>query len=268
VDCGQWTGCDDRLDDCVAYQGWDGPAEPAVKRYLLAKRRYNRRGLEGADAAVFIADHLRGTVGASLALPDRTTRIYNPVSVSLDPSTGPPAEPTFVTASSLTREKGVETAIRAVGAVDGARLEVFGDGPLSAELRTLAAEVAPNTVFHGRVDPQQVYETMRGATATVFPSLWAEPFGRITVESMALGTPVVGSAVGGIAEVIDGGETGLLYPAGDADALADRLRTLAADPDTCQRLSSAGVEATTAFEPAAIVDGHLALYRDLIDTTG
>jgi glycosyltransferase involved in cell wall biosynthesis len=269
VDCEQCTGCGDRLDDCVAHQGWDGPAEPAVKAYLLAKRRGNRAVLDHADAAVFIADHLRESVGASLSLPPLTPTIYNPVSVPLDGGAEPPDEPTLVTASSLTREKGVGTAVRAVGTLretyPDLRLVVLGDGPLEGELRGLADSVAPGAVeFRGRVAPEAVYEAMAGATATVVPSLWAEPFGRVTVESQLLGTPVVGSRVGGIAEVVEDGETGLLYPAGDADALADRLEELLADPEAARRLGAAGRAAAAAFAPASVAERHVDFYRRLV----
>jgi glycosyltransferase involved in cell wall biosynthesis len=270
VDCEQCTGCGDRLDDCVAYQGWDGAAEPAIKAYLLAKRRQHRSGLAGADAAVFIADHLAETVGASLSLPPTVETIYNPVSVPVEPAPDADREPTFVTASSLTREKGVGTAIRAMGRLQEthpeARLTVFGDGPLAEELRDLAADVAPGAVaFRGRVEPGSVYAAMRSATASLFPSLWAEPFGRVTVESMALGTPVVGSAVGGIAEVVADGETGLLVPPGDEVAMAEAMAGLLAAPERRRELAAAGVEAATSFEPSTVAAEHVALYRRLLD---
>jgi len=78
------TGCEDRLDDCVADQGWDGLAEPAKKSYLLAKRRHQRPTLAATDCAVFIADHIRDRLRGDVAYPDRTETIYNPVEVNDD----------------------------------------------------------------------------------------------------------------------------------------------------------------------------------------
>ena len=65
----------------------------------------------------------------------------------------------------------------------------------------------------------------------VAPSLWAEPFGMVAVEAMASGRPVVASNVGGLADSVVNGETGFLVPAGDPEALAEKLRALLDDAD-------------------------------------
>jgi len=279
------SGCDHRLGDCVAYQGWDGVAEPAVRRYLLAKRRSNRRRFRALDHAVYIAAHLRETVESSLGdpLPD-ATRIYNPVELPAGVGSGtddggsgePPTDateddtPRFVTASSLAPEKGIGTAIRAVGRLadvhPSVRLDVFGDGRLRADLEALAADVAPPdaVAFHGRVPVERVYEAMRDATATVVPSTWAEPFGRVTVEAMLLGSPVVGSDRGGVAEVVRDGETGLLFPPGDDAALAERLRELVERPDRRVALAERARADAGRFSPEAVGEAHVGLYRSLV----
>jgi len=262
------TGCEDRLDDCVAHQGWNGPAEPGVKAYLLAKRRHQRPTLAALDAAVFIADHLRERLRGTLSLPERTEVIYNPVEIDTDVDPEQFDGPTFVTASSLAEAKGVDTAVRAMGRVSedypNARLVVCGDGPLRDELEALAADIAPGVVeFRGRVPVTEVHAAIAGATATVFPSVWDEPFGRVTVESMMLGTPVVGSAVGGIAEVIDNEETGVLVPAGDVGALGEALCGLCADEERLLALERAGRERGTAFTPGRITDEHVDWYRSI-----
>lgn len=271
VDGEPCTGCENQLDDCLAYQGWDGWKGPAVRRYLLAKRRHNR-GQFGPDHAVFISEHLRASVREKLAVPDSTV-IYNPVSMDREPSVERPATPTFVVASTLSKEKGVDTAVAAMESVvaeyPDARLVVFGDGPAESDLHDLAADYPPGTVeFRGRVPPGEVYDAMRTATGTVFPSRWNEPFGRVTVESMALGTPVVGADVGGIVEVLADSGAGLLFPPGDAVALADRLLGLCGDPDAWRSMAEAGVEGAERFRPGVVVGRHHDLYRDLLAGSG
>jgi glycosyltransferase involved in cell wall biosynthesis len=264
------TGCNDQLDGCMEYQGWDGLSEPVTKAYLLAKRRHQRPALEAADCAVFIAAHLQERLSDDIAMPDRTETIYNPVELNVDLRPASFDEPTFVTASSLTDSKGVEIAVRAVGRLhenySDARLLVFGDGPLWDDLEELAADVAPEAVeFHGRVPLDEVYAAMKGATATIFPSMWDEPFGRVTVESMILGTPVVGSDVGGIAEIIDDERTGLLFPPGDEVALAAALRRLCADDQLAGRLAAAAQERSTTFDPERVARDHRKLYGSLLE---
>jgi glycosyltransferase involved in cell wall biosynthesis len=269
VDCEQCTGCEDRLDDCLAYQDWDGLTEPLRRRYLLAKRAHNRRGFV-PNHAVFIADHLRERVAESMTIPSSSV-IYNPVSIDRDPVQECPSQPTFVTASTLSKEKGVPTAIDAMKRVHeylpDARLLVFGEGPLEDDLQKRANDLPSEAIdFRGRVPPDELYGAMATATATVFPSEWDEPFGRVTVESLALGTPVVGSRVGGIAEIIDDGETGLLFPPADSDALAGCLLTLVNDPKTWNRLSTAGIGRATDFSVDQIVSDHLTLYHELLNS--
>jgi glycosyltransferase involved in cell wall biosynthesis len=65
---------------------------------------------------------------------------------------------------------------------------------------------------------------------------------RTVLEAMVAGLPVVATRVGGIPEIVIPGETGVLVPPDDADALASALRTLVADPDLCARMGRAGRE--------------------------
>jgi glycosyltransferase involved in cell wall biosynthesis len=266
VDGEQCTGCDDCLGDCLAYQGWDGMSEPVRKYYLLAKRAHNRRSFV-PDHAVFITDHLRRQVAESIKIPPSSV-ISNPVSIDREPVQERPEQPTFVVASTLSKEKGVPTAINAMAQVHEhypeAKLLVFGDGPLEDALRDQAKDLSDGTVeICGRVSPEELYEKMATATATVFPSEWDEPFGRVTVESMALGTPVVGSRVGGIAEIIDNENTGKLFCPGDVGELASLLVELIDNPDAWHQLSKAGIDRSKQFSPEPIVEEHVELYQSM-----
>lgn len=261
----QCTGCGDNLDACVRAQELGDVAGELAKPYLLLKRRNNRRGFLDVDCAVFIAEHLRKTVGDSVSLPPQTDVIYNPVSIP-DKITVPDRDIGFVTASSLTADKGVETAVRAVARIaddlNGVTLDVFGDGPREDELKALADQlgIADVVRFRGRRPLAEVYGAIGEASATVFPSVWAEPFGRVTVESMMLGTPVIGSDVGGIAEVVDHDETGLLFPPEDDAALAKQLWRVLTDSSLGDRISKAATERTTRFTPEAVANEHRSLY--------
>lgn len=265
-------GCDQCLNECVAYQGWDGPASPLVKRYLLGKRWSNQRQFRRLDHAVYLADHLRTSVEEALAPPHPpSTRIHEPIKFpDVEPSDRPSDRARFVTASALTLEKGIDTAVQAVGQVSESHpevvLDIFGSGERREALTELAAECCPEgTVrFRGHVQPEEVYRSMRDATATIFPSRWAEPFGRVTPESMYLGTPVIGSDRGGIAEIIDDSETGLLFPAGDDEALADCLTKLVENQEFRNALATRGPTAAERFSATNIVDDHMTLYGRLI----
>jgi len=87
-------------------------------------------------------------------------------------------------------------------------------------------------------DPRPAYA---GMDVCVVPSGQPEPFGLVTIEAMAMGLPVVGSDVGGTAEIVVHQETGLLFPARDVTALAEALELLIADAALRQRLGAAGM---------------------------
>jgi glycosyltransferase involved in cell wall biosynthesis len=86
----------------------------------------------------------------------------------------------------------------------------------------------------------------------VHASTTPEPFGQVVIEGMAAGVPVVAADAGGPAEIIDAGATGLLYPPGDASALAEALQRLATDSELRKRLGDAGREHALAFTPAIV----------------
>jgi glycosyltransferase involved in cell wall biosynthesis len=135
-------------------------------------------------------------------------------------------------AGRLSPEKGIDVAIRAVGAIDGAALEIAGTGPDEESLRRLADAVAPGRVrFHGLVDKAEVQRLMLAAAVVVVPSRWYENQPMVVLEALARGVPVVGSTLGGMPELIEPGVTGELVPANDPRALAAALAPLLRDPE-------------------------------------
>ena len=76
----------------------------------------------------------------------------------------------------------------------------------------------------------------------IVPSLWEEPFGIVTIEAMMRGTAVIASNHGGGAECVADGRTGLLFAAGDSEALADAILRLIGNKALCETLGAAGRE--------------------------
>ncbi|HEX2065250.1 MAG TPA: glycosyltransferase family 4 protein [Candidatus Thermoplasmatota archaeon] len=121
--------------------------------------------------------------------------------------------------------KGVDVLLRALARLrPDLPLCIVGDGPLRRSLEALAARLKVDARFLGRAEDADLPALYRGARLTVLPSVTRqEAFGITLVESMACGTPVVASALPGVAEVASVG--GLVAPPGDADALAAQLRS-------------------------------------------
>ncbi len=93
-----------------------------------------------------------------------------------------------------------------------------------------------------------------------------EPFGRVVIEGMAARRPVIGSAAGGVLEVIEPGSSGLLAPPGNSQALAEALSTLWRDPNLAAALAAAGRRRVeTHFTLAQYLNGTQAVYRAVMD---
>jgi glycosyltransferase involved in cell wall biosynthesis len=130
----------------------------------------------------------------------------------------------------LIPEKGIRTVIEALPHLAHVRLALAGTGPDEGPLRQLARRlgVADRVHFLGGFPSTRVPEVMAGFDALVLPSRtssrWKEQFGRVLVEGMAMGVPVIGSDSGEIPRVI--GDAGLVFPEGNAGALAAAVQSM------------------------------------------
>jgi glycosyltransferase involved in cell wall biosynthesis len=134
--------------------------------------------------------------------------------------------PEILFAGRLSPEKGV---LELLEAADGARLVVVGDGPLRARV--------PGAL--GFVPHEELTRLYERAAVVACPS-YREGFGVVCAEAMAHGRPVVASAVGGLLDLVVDGETGLLVPPGDVNALRRALRRLLDDRELRRRMGEAG----------------------------
>jgi glycosyltransferase involved in cell wall biosynthesis len=122
---------------------------------------------------------------------------------------------------------------------DHGTAELSGGPAYFAELQALcaAAGVADKMIFTGHIsDMAPVYAN---ADVVVHTATRPEPFGRVLIEAMAAGVPVIATNVGGPAEIVIDGETGLLVPAGDVAALAKAIQRLLTGINLCQRMGQA-----------------------------
>jgi len=149
-------------------------------------------------------------------------------------------------------EKGAVDVIEAALALTRRGAEPYvllvGSGPQEAELRARAAALPEGrVVFAGTVPHGKgAAEHLSCMDVCVVPSRttasWKEQFGRVIIEAMASGVPVVGSDSGNVPVLIEETGGGLAFPEGDVAALADRVETLMRDRDLARRLAAAGQE--------------------------
>jgi glycosyltransferase involved in cell wall biosynthesis len=151
-------------------------------------------------------------------------------------------------AGRLGPQKSLDVALEALVLVPGVTLAVAGDGPDrgALERRVRALGLDGRVRFLGSLSREGVLRLFRAADASILSSSW-ENFPHTVVEALAVGTPVVSTAVGGVPEVVRDGENGLLVPAGDATALAEAIERFFRDDALRERLAGAA---------AASVAGH------------
>lgn len=146
------------------------------------------------------------------------------------------------------------------------RVSFIGSGPQLEAFATLARErgVAGRCAFVGQVTHGEVLRRMAEAALVVVPSR-AEALGLVNIESLAVGTPVVASRVGGIGDAVRDGLDGLLVPPDDPAALAEAIGRLLADPATRQRMGHAARQGfLERFELQANIGRQVEWYEKLV----
>lgn len=220
-------------------------------------------------AVVFFANHMTASVVAnSVAAKDALVQcggnhakiavVYNGFDFTADfpePAAGADHNalrefglldrPTVGLFGRITPWKGQHVLVEAVERIPDLQAIIVGDatyqdGSYFDRIRAMVEErkLSDRVKFLGfRKDVRRL---MAAVDIVAHTSTDPEPFGRVIVEGMALGRPVVATEGGGVGEIIESGKTGLLYPPGDSAALAEALRSMLDDPALTARLAAEG----------------------------
>jgi alpha-maltose-1-phosphate synthase len=249
-----------------------------------------RTAYEAADAVVAVSNGMKADILSSYPAldPSRLHVIYNGIDTDFyrpDPDRSvlerigvDPDRPYVAFVGRITRQKGVPHLLRAGLAFDPELQVVLlagaADTPeLKAETDALIADLETRRdgvfVVSQMLPREEVRQVLTGALAFLCPSVY-EPLGIVNLEAMACETAVVASNVGGIPEVVQDGETGIIVPydaddaAGFERGIAEGVNRLAADPDLAARFGRAGrARAVEAFAWDAIAAQTVALYASL-----
>lgn len=257
---------------------------------FVSTRRLSRRLLRhhAPRAAAIIANSRSVAEDARAALGSAAppvTHVYNAVDLAAFSPSGPVADLDALAKSprpapgvvrvglvaTFARWKGHETFLRALRdvappvrgyIVGGPLYDTAGSQYTVDELRSLAASigVAERVAFTGFVErPAGV---LRALDVVVHASTDPEPFGLVIAEGLACGRPVVVSAAGGAAELVEDGRDALAFPPGNAPALARALERLSSDPSLRARLGSAArATAVRRFDPDRFTQAFLDVYE-------
>jgi glycosyltransferase involved in cell wall biosynthesis len=177
--------------------------------------------------------------------------------------------PSIATLAGMYRRKGIQDLLHAFARLGAtfpdATLYLIGDGPDRAEMEALARElgVASRVHFPGFIaDPRP---WLRETDVFVLAS-HAEPAGLVLCEAREAGCAIVATRVGGIPEMLDGGEAGLLVPPANPVALADAIGTLLADASARAALVARGRQQLDTFSVQRLTDAYLSIYEQAIES--
>jgi glycosyltransferase involved in cell wall biosynthesis len=226
--------------DVSGFQG--GAGGPAAALLRRARDAAVRRASRVVCPSAFMRD-LVVSWGAS---PDVVTVLPNPAPRPEEAEQADPVErPLLVFAGRLTAQKNLDLVLAATPDV---HLLVVGDGP---DRRRLEARAGPNVSFAGALPRRRALGLLAAADASVLASDW-ENFPHGVVESLAMGTPVIATRTGGVAEIVRDGENGLLVEPGDAAGFRAAVRRYFADESLRAHLRANAAASVARFDRDAI----------------
>jgi glycosyltransferase involved in cell wall biosynthesis len=159
-------------------------------------------------------------------------------------------------------QKALDVALDAVAATDDVTLVLAGEGDGAAGLRRRAEALGDRVRFLGPLARDEVLELFAAADASVLSSAW-ENLPHAVLESLAVGTPVLATAVGGVPEIVEDGVNGLLVPAGDRGAFARAVGRFAADPALRTELRAGARASVERFAPERVYAELEAILRSV-----
>ena len=159
----------------------------------------------------------------------------------------------------LLMSKGIHVLINAVKQLkqDNVRLHIVGKGAFEGKLKELAGDDFRIT-FHGFVPHEKIGELYQRANVIVVPSIWYENSPGVIYESFSYGTPVIGSRIGGIPELIDD-SNGFLFEPGNERELKEILEHLIENPSRLKKLEEGAFESVKRFD----IDKHITVLEGL-----
>jgi glycosyltransferase involved in cell wall biosynthesis len=198
-----------------------------------------RLGFKNIDVFVafsrYMQSYLKKEKIDSILIPNATKLLtYSPIDT---------ASQLITYVGRLEKSKGIDYLIRAIAKAmkeyPQLHLIIAGAGEYKTQLNRLVHQLTleNNVTFAGHQTREQLYEIYKKSSVVAMPSVWPEPFGKVGIEAMSVGRPVIASDVGGISEWLLSGETGFLVPPADESALAEKIITLLSDKKLLQTMS-------------------------------
>lgn len=242
----------------------DDPAATSAVAAMQAVHRTARTLARTVSVFIALSQYAAARHAEAGVPADRM--VVKPNFLAEDPGVGPQERAGFVYVGRLATEKGVNTLLEAWKTIEEP-LTIIGGGPLAEQVLAAAQEI-PQVTYAGTHPPAKTLQEVGAARAVIVPSHWHEPFERVVVEAFARATPVLASKVGALPELIDDGETGLLFEPDNPAALARTVHRFLTEADRSLMGKSARIEYLTHYTAEANYPQLLAIYHRAIMAAG
>lgn len=239
--------------------------EPALRTRIW--QAGHLRFLHSRPLVIAVSSHVGSWLQAQGIPSERVRVVYNAVVPSTDTSAvarsafdAKEHDTVFLYVGRLVAGKGLERLIDAIAEVDDAVLVVVGDGPLRESLEVRAREQHARVKFAGvQANPWSYY---RAADCVVLPSDM-EALPMALIEAASLGVPAIGTAVGGIPEVVEDEVSGILIPPGNTAALVEAIDRMTDGTRRARYMAGAKQQYAQHFTVARMADELYSLYMDV-----
>lgn len=216
-------------------------------------------------ATLPLCRHIAISNAIAASLPVKSLVIGNPYETSeFARLAETPRTKDLVFLGRLVTQKGCDLLLRSLSILKGQgicpTLTVIGDGPELPSLKQMTGELdlADQVQFMGAIREGRGSEVARHRIM-VIPSLYAEPFGVVALEGISAGCVVVASRAGGLPEAV--GPCGVLFPNGDANALASAIRDLLSDPNLQEEFRTRSARHLEQFQPESVAKKYLSVFQ-------
>jgi glycosyltransferase involved in cell wall biosynthesis len=180
-----------------------------------------------------------------------------------------PSAPVLLYAGRLEKFKGVDDLLKAMPDIlrshPDVKLRIAGEGSYEQDLRKLVTELGltESVTFLGHLDKKAMAAEYRRCSLFVMPSTWPETFGKVGVEAMSVGRPVIATDVGGVRDWLTDGENGYLIEPHRHDQIAEKVTELLNSPESMNKMSTAGIATAKKFSIEAMATNIESLAKEI-----
>jgi glycosyltransferase involved in cell wall biosynthesis len=259
----------------VLDSAWDLMFPKPISTMLKRRNKTIVKALNDVDGVISVSEYIKTELVQRGINGEKIVAIYNlpPTFKNVETQTSEKTDSTvhLFAPGFLASFKGFSVLIKAMKRVvdtnPNVNLTIAGDGPEKKALEKMTSQLQLDSYirFTGKMPFANLSKLYSSCDIVIFPSIYPEPFGRVALEAMYFGKPVIASRVGGIPEVVENEETGLLVTPDNPEELAASIITLLRDKHLRELFGKKGKAVVqTKFDAEKIINQHLQIYQKVL----